>query len=52
MPSATLTHPSDVTPTVLQPYQRRLVLAPRRMTWNNWARQAGKSYAFTLRRLE
>src|SRR5437588_547623 len=35
----------------LQAYQRRMVLAPRRMTWSNWARQAGKSFAFTLRRL-
>src|SRR5437867_4982050 len=35
----------------LTEYQRRVVLAPARFTWNNWARQTGKSYALTLRRL-
>lgn len=36
---------------VLYGYQRRQVENPARFTWNNWSRQTGKSFAFTLRRI-
>lgn len=35
----------------LHPYQQRAVENPTRFTWNNWSRQVGKSYAFSLRRI-
>lgn len=35
----------------LLPYQRDAVLRRARFTWNCWARQTGKSFTFTLRRL-
>lgn len=35
----------------LLPYQHRAVCRPDRFTWNNWSRQTGKSFTFTLRRL-
>lgn len=35
----------------LLPYQRRAIAQRARFTWNNWARQTGKSHTFTLRRL-
>lgn len=36
---------------VLPRYQRRAVESPARFTWNCWARQTGKSFTFSLRRL-
>ena len=41
---------SDAWPPLL-PYQVDAVRCPSRFTWNNWSRQTGKSYTFTLRRL-
>lgn len=38
-------------PVELLPYQRAAVLDPARFTWNCWARQTGKSFTFSLRRL-
>ena len=35
----------------LLPYQRAAVESPARFTWNCWARQTGKSFAFSLRRV-
>lgn len=35
----------------LLPYQDRAVHSPARFTWNCWARQTGKSFTFSLRRL-
>jgi len=35
----------------LLPYQRRAVDQEARFTWNCWARQTGKSFTFSLRRL-
>jgi hypothetical protein len=35
----------------LLPYQRDAVFCGARFTWNCWARQTGKSFTFTLRRL-
>jgi phage FluMu gp28-like protein len=35
----------------LQPYQMRLLLSEDRFTWNCWARQTGKSFTLSLRRL-
>ncbi len=35
----------------LLPYQRSAVLNPARFSWNCWARQTGKSFTFSLRRL-
>ena len=35
----------------LLPYQLAVVLDPARFTWNCWARQTGKSFTFSLRRL-
>lgn len=35
----------------LPAYQRQAVANPARFTWNCWARQTGKSFAFSLRRL-
>lgn len=35
----------------LLPYQRAAVLSRERFTWNCWARQTGKSFTFSLRRL-
>lgn len=32
-------------------YQRRAVESAARFTWNNWSRQIGKSFAFSLKRL-
>lgn len=32
-------------------YQRAAISADARFTWNNWSRQTGKSFAFSLRRL-
>jgi len=32
-------------------YQRAVVESPARFTWNCWARQTGKSFSFSLRRL-
>lgn len=43
---------ADAPPIVpLLPYQRRMVESPARLTWNCWARQTGKSFAFALRRV-
>jgi phage FluMu gp28-like protein len=36
---------------LLYAYQQRLVTCPARFTWNNWSRQTGKSFAFSLRRI-
>lgn len=33
------------------PYQLRILESPSRFTWNCWARQTGKSFALTLRRV-
>lgn len=35
----------------LLPYQRAALLSPERFTWNCWARQTGKSFTFSLKRL-
>jgi len=35
----------------LPSYQRRAVFCNWPMTWNNWARQTGKSHTFSLRRM-
>ncbi len=35
----------------LLPYQHDAVFRSARFTWNCWARQTGKSFTFTLRRL-
>lgn len=35
----------------LLPYQRAAVWSDARFTWNCWARQTGKSYTFSLRRV-
>jgi len=35
----------------LMPYQREAIRSPQRFTWNNWSRQTGKSFTFTLRRI-
>jgi phage FluMu gp28-like protein len=35
----------------LLPYQRAALDCPARFTWNCWARQTGKSFTFSLRRL-
>ena len=35
----------------LLPYQQRAVERRARFTWNNWSRQVGKSFAFSLRRI-
>jgi phage FluMu gp28-like protein len=35
----------------LLPYQRAVVQSPSRFLWANWSRQAGKSFAFSLRRI-
>lgn len=35
----------------LLPYQRLAVENPARFTWNCWARQTGKSFTFSLRRV-
>lgn len=35
----------------LLPYQRRLLRRDARFTWNCWARQTGKSYTLSLRRV-
>ncbi len=36
---------------VLLPYQRAALSSEARFTWNCWARQTGKSFTFSLRRL-
>ena len=36
---------------LLYDYQKRIVAQPARFTWNNWSRQTGKSFAFSLRRI-
>jgi len=35
----------------LYPYQKAIVFSPARFTWNCWARQTGKSFALSLRRV-
>ena len=35
----------------LLPYQARTLDSPARFTWNCWARQTGKSFTFSMRRL-
>lgn len=35
----------------LHPYQKRAIGSEARFTWNNWARQTGKSTAYSLRRI-
>ncbi|MEE8170370.1 MAG: terminase family protein [Phycisphaerae bacterium] len=35
----------------LLPYQQRALTSSARFTWNNWSRQSGKSFTFTLRRI-
>src|SRR5262245_2293669 len=36
---------------LLQAYQRGAVWSRARLTWNCWARQTGKSFTFSLRRM-
>ena len=48
------TEPVPATPrqvVSLYDYQRKAVEQPDRFTWNNWSRQTGKSFAFSLRRM-
>lgn len=41
-----------LTPIVpLAPFQKARVECPSRFTWNNWSRQTGKSFTFSLRRV-
>ena len=35
----------------LLPYQKAAIESPARFTWNCWARQTGKSFTFSLRRI-
>jgi phage FluMu gp28-like protein len=49
-PTMTQSDPRSVA-VELYDYQKRVITRQARFTWNNWSRQTGKSFAFSLRRI-